>query len=784
MFNSEKALLRKIFKNNFIAIQENLQELIAYANANLVLDRQKYLEKNPELKALPFDIILHALLWGFIEGRADINTKNELSFRNIQFFSNSFHSLSNAYFFDKNYILAQLGEESHGLDYIDAVCTYSKCWLEDSAINPNRYFNTAYTASQYGITSNSRQSPAAMFLLGADVNETFQGGGLYKRVIRRENPPRRKTPATTKKQKLFFLSHGAGRTGACLNAFYSAAALYDIGFDVILLYVQEGDLEEEMRSRLPSIKVDSPEHFKRIAQEACFTHGVVNTITLGSYIEVARELSIPTITLIHEWSTSVISFGWSASAKSVAESSTKIICSSSRGRSDFLSTFPESSSKTYVLPQGDYLGNEKQFQQAEPAIFKWLRERFAKIVIISGYFDTRKGFDLLPHLIIECNKIEKGHFCFVHIGEAAPHLAPWVQADLQKSGCDEQVYFLGKVTNPLAYFTNADAMALPSREDPLPTVVMEAVNSRLPVVIFDKSTGFTPQDYAAEFEDGLISQAKYLDMPDFAQKLHLATKIKPARPDQKSFDFNEYVKKLSRHISEMASPQDEITLPPKESPGVTAVVIFHNQARYAWVRLLSIAQQSEPPKQLIIVDDASTDNILADLEILISSLRSRIPDIKLIRNVPANAGRNTIVNLLRILDVVSNEWIWICEGDDFCMPDFLKNAASHLIGGVSLYYSDSLICNDEGFTVADYSDYYAQLRQTSSGEVTGAVDKTKIATGWRLRTRFQTCQLLSFQKNACKLSHLRNTVRLLAVATGVFIAKFWKRAMLYSIVIA
>jgi len=710
MFNIEKKLLRRIFVNGTPAI--NSPELIAYAKNNLDFDNEEYLANYPEMTAIPFDNILHALFWGFIEGRKGISAKGEEQLLRVQFLANSFYGISYAYFFDKDYVAEQINVSAETLDYIDAVFAYTERWIKNSPIHPNRYFNTVYTASLYGVNSTNRQNPAILFLLGAEIKETIQGGGNFYKDLIHKNSPTRIQLSTQKSPKLFFLSHGAGRTGACLNAFYTAAALREIGIDVIFLYIQGGELEQEIRSRMPAIKIDSPEHFSRVLKELSFTHGVVNTITLGSYVTAAAQQSIPTVTLIHEWSTSILSFGWSASANAVAASSTRIICSSDRGRDDFLASFPDSSAKTHVLAQGDYLGNEEHGDHLAPPIFGWLRKKFDRIIIISGYFDTRKGFDLLPQLIVECNKLVGERFCFVHIGVTAPHLSQWVLDDLRKSDCESQVYFLGKVENPIDYFSHADAMALPSREDPLPTVVMEAINSGLPVVLFDKSTGFSSDNYPIEFEKKLIVAARYLDIPDFAQKLSIVLNSKRGRPEHKPFKFSTYISDICQHISAiLEQKQNDQTFIP-QNINVTCVVVFHNQARYAWLRLLSIAEQSTLPKQLIIIDDASTDNLQKDLAILLPILKRKIPNVKVVRYELENSGKNTIVNLIRVLKDVSHEWVWICEGDDFSSTNFLNKAAPHLDNKISLYYCDSIICNDHGFPVSDYSEYYNQLPTT------------------------------------------------------------------------
>ncbi len=59
------------------------------------------------------------------------------------------------------------------------------------------------------------------------------------------------------------------------------------------------------------------------------------------------------------------------------------------------------------------------------------------------------------------------------------------------------------------YFSAADVLALTSREDPLPTVVMEALACGMPCVAFDESGGM-PELLRAE-EAGLVGRQADVD---------------------------------------------------------------------------------------------------------------------------------------------------------------------------------------------------------------------------------------------------------------------------------
>mgnify|MGYP003814763903 FL=1 len=103
-------------------------------------------------------------------------------------------------------------------------------------------------------------------------------------------------------------------------------------------------------------------------------------------------------------------------------------------------------------------------------------------------------------------------------------------------------------------------------------------------------------------------------------------------------------------------------------PLVTAIVPNFNHARFLPQRLDSILQQTYPNLEVLILDDASTDDSVAVIE----RYQLAFPDrVRVLRN-ERNSG-NVFRQWRKGVEAASGELIWICESDDFAELTFLAN---------------------------------------------------------------------------------------------------------------
>lgn len=106
-------------------------------------------------------------------------------------------------------------------------------------------------------------------------------------------------------------------------------------------------------------------------------------------------------------------------------------------------------------------------------------------------------------------------------------------------------------------------------------------------------------------------------------------------------------------------------------PGLSVVLPNYNHAQYLPRALDALLSQEQPPGEIIVVDDCSTDssrNILADYAV-------RHRSIRLIRN-ERNVG--VIPTLSRGLGEARGQFVYFGAADDFVLPGFFKAAISTL----------------------------------------------------------------------------------------------------------
>ncbi len=107
----------------------------------------------------------------------------------------------------------------------------------------------------------------------------------------------------------------------------------------------------------------------------------------------------------------------------------------------------------------------------------------------AGYADHRKGFD---YFVQACSTLiaKDPSIYALWVG----HLdKPFVDASMQVAklaGTESNFKFTGLIDDPREYYVAADVYALTSREDPFPSVVMEALDALTPVVAFKDCGGF------------------------------------------------------------------------------------------------------------------------------------------------------------------------------------------------------------------------------------------------------------------------------------------------------
>ena len=142
-------------------------------------------------------------------------------------------------------------------------------------------------------------------------------------------------------------------------------------------------------------------------------------------------------------------------------------------------------------------------------------------------------------------------------------------------------------------------------------------------------------------------------------------------------------------------------------PTLSVVIPNYNHAKFLPAALAAVGTQSVPADEIIVVDDASTDN---SLEVL-AGLARQYPTLKVYRN-PVNLGVAGAVN--KGLEMATGDFIALEGADDEVMPGFFEKSlavlAEHPEAGLSagicrMFDTDSNLSYNFGLHISEKPCY-------------------------------------------------------------------------------
>jgi glycosyltransferase involved in cell wall biosynthesis len=119
----------------------------------------------------------------------------------------------------------------------------------------------------------------------------------------------------------------------------------------------------------------------------------------------------------------------------------------------------------------------------------------------------------------------------------------------------------------------------------------------------------------------------------------------------------------------MIQPPSETSTP---EITITAIICNYNHGAYVERALHALLDQSRRPDELIVLDDASTDNSVE----LISPIAAGDPIVRFVRN-DVNKGVNC--SMSRAVSLAKSEWIYCGAADDYTLPGFLEGCEKQIL---------------------------------------------------------------------------------------------------------
>jgi len=343
------------------------------------------------------------------------------------------------------------------------------------------------------------------------------------------------SPDVRLRHGIAIVSHDAGRTGAPLIALNSARELAETrGIPVVTILLGTGELEPEFaqmgplfvaRPRLsPTYHLDR-RPWARLVKRAIYIkdtawhdrfwhriskylakrqirHAVCNTVLSGGAAIRLKEAGLASIGLVHELPHSIRANRWTDQAASLIQGADSLVFPCPQVQAAFTGAFSTDNKPTYVYPQSGNINPDRLAVERRTADRSAFRARLGltcdDIVILGcgGSGDFRKGVDLFVHAAREMalsSTAATRKIVFAWAGHIDWSFREWAEKDMTEFALSDRLIFLGPQQDMAPCFAASDIFFLPSREDPFPTTVLEAMAYGLPVVGFAGSGGIEEQ---------------------------------------------------------------------------------------------------------------------------------------------------------------------------------------------------------------------------------------------------------------------------------------------------
>ena len=134
-------------------------------------------------------------------------------------------------------------------------------------------------------------------------------------------------------------------------------------------------------------------------------------------------------------------------------------------------------------------------------------------------------------------------------------------------------------------------------------------------------------------------------------------------------------------------------LPKKD---LSVIIPNYNYAKFLYQRLYSILNQRIAVKEIIILDDKSKDNSIELIDLIVNALSPYIVIKKSYNDI--NSG-SAFKQWEKGIKMASGNYIWICEADDYCNKNFLKEIFNKLKRDVVLAYTDTGFISADGLII-------------------------------------------------------------------------------------
>lgn len=450
---------------------------------------------------------------------------------------------------------------------------------------------------------------------------------------------------------------------------------------------------------------------------------ILNTVVSGSISDAAKAANYRIVSLVHEMPELIIKSGHIDAAKRLGENSDLLVFPAAVVKHGIEEVIGKEVNNSVIQPQGLFRKNKvsagEPFSKSHLKLCNKLKiSEESKIVLNVGYGDYRKGIDLFVDIAASVHQ-HMNNVYFVWVGHLDINCESKARKKIKKLNLSNNVIFTGKDFDTDLYYAGSDVFALTSREDPFPSVVLEAIDSGCPVIGFDGAGGFT--DIISKDVGVLVNK---FDTKEYAKEIitilsddEISNKyaINSRRLIDDEYSFPDYIFKLLDYAEYGIKK-------------VSVIIPNYNYKKYILERIQSILNQNYPIYELIVLDDCSDDG---SVEVIQAQLEKSNINYHLIVN-NKNSG-SVFEQWHKGVMLAKGDYVWIAEADDLSDRAFVSEMLVPFDDAdVVLSYCESFKINTDGDVIgSDYQDYVADISSTkwNSSYINDGIDEITTVLG-------------------------------------------------------
>ena len=532
---------------------------------------------------------------------------------------------------------------------------------------------------------------------GAYLEPDVHFGGAYVNATGRAIAGHADLPA---RLRLLLVGHDAFPAGAQLLLLSLGRHLASVsGVEVAFLLLGDGALAEDYRAVAPTTvaaPTDLPRLARRFRAEG-FAAALVNSAASARACSPMAASGLRCVLMVHELPRLLHERNLLGPAREALAVCSHVIFAAPFIRDRFAEHVPLTDARAVVLPQGLYRPVRPLAGARDRAALRdALGVPFDALLAMGlGYADLRKGFDLFLQ-VWRLAHAAGAAMHLVWIGDIDPSVQAYLAQEMAAAAATGTFHHMPRRADAADWLACADVHLLTSREDPFPSVVLEAMSAGVPTIAFEGAGGVPDllRDRGAGLSVPLGDAAAVVQqMRALALRSSPSDRARLAERTRRDFEFGAYAAEVLR----LAMP---------EVLDVTAVVPTFNYGRYLPGRIASIASQTHPVREIVVLDDASTDGSEA-----------------IVRQAAASAGRtvrwvgsdcnsgSVFRQWRRAVDLARSGWLWIAEADDMAEPGFLASLAAAVRDAPDavMAFTDSRAIDSAGAPLwGNHQAYYAQ----------------------------------------------------------------------------